>query len=237
MIDRGIEDISETRRIDFELLSVRSDSINDAARGKNIAIVSSTIRHPRQQMIITPNLWNRRTIRSLCQLRVITADQIQGLTIRRRDHGMHSMITFGVNPTQQFDLIQLVIAVRVRDSIQTALQLLLIVIYADIQGTEGKNHPVDGSNINRHLFDIGRFQLFACSRWHKPIEPAKLIARINPALVVSTQVDPRSFFNSRYGVQQLHVEIFRSLNTFNRSRFILADRRANRDRAILCFSC
>ena len=133
------------------------------------------------------------------------------------------MIAARLKRAEQFDLVEAVVTVAVRHAIDAALELLLVVVDAGVERAERKHHAVDGADLGGHLLDGGALQGFARGGRREAVEAAVLIARVDAAAVVSTEVDPRALLDAGHGVDEFDGEAGRDLEARNGRGLVLVD--------------
>ena len=231
-VDRRIEDVAKARRHRLELLTVRRDSIDDATRSHDIAHEAATVRHARQQMVLTPDRGDRRRRRHRGRLRPVAADEEQRFAIGCRHDSMDTVIAAGRDLAQQFDLVELIVTVTVAQPIQPAGDLLFVVIDSDVQRIERPHHAVHRADVGGNFLDALRIERLSRLRRGEAIQPAVLIADEDPLFVVDAQIHPRSLIGSGDRIQQLDLKVFERLDAVDWRRFVPFDRWPNDRRSI-----
>ena len=224
-IQRRIEHIAEARGEDFKLSPIGRHAIDDAARAHRVAHETPAIRHARQQMVFAPEVRHGRSRSERRGFGAVAAHQVQAFAIRGEQHRMHAMITACIHLAQQFHFIQIAIAFAVRDAVQAAGDLALVIVHAHIQRAKGPQHAVDPADRRRKLFHILGIERLACRRWREAIQPAVLITGEDAPLVIHTQVHPGTLLHAGNRVEQFHFETLRHFQTVHRRRLVLANGR------------
>ena len=230
-IDRRVEDIAEAGGEGLELFPIRRHAIDDAAGPHDIAHEAATVRHPRQQMILAPDRRHLRTARELSRLRPIAADEIQRFAIRRGQHRVDAMIALRLDRAQRLYLVEPIVAVAIGDPVKPARYLRLVVIHADVERTEGEQHPIHRADVGGHLLNLRRIERLPGGRRGKAVEPAVLVAGIDATLVIVAEIHPRALLAAGHGVEQLHLEVLRRLDARDRRGGVFADGLADRSLA------
>ncbi len=139
---------------------------------------------------------------SLGRRGVVAGDQVNRFPVGGQENGMNAMIAAGCHAAQLFDLVELIVPIRVGYAIQAALHFPLIVIDPDVEGIEGPQQTIGGADIGRHLLDVLGLQGLPGGWRRKAIEATELVARYDASLAVHAKVDPRALLGFRHGVEQ-----------------------------------
>ena len=67
---------------------------------------------------------------------------------------MDAMVAAGRHATQFLYLVELIIPIRVRYSVQAAFHLALVVVDPDVERIEGPQQTIGCPNLGRHLLDV-----------------------------------------------------------------------------------
>ncbi len=120
---------------------------------------------------------------------------------------MHAVVAARVELAQHLHFVRHVVAVAVGDAIHAAGDFFLIIIHADIQRIEGKEHAVHAADVRRHFFDVALAQRLACGGRFEAVEHPILVAHIDAARVIRREVHPRALLAARHAVNELHLEV------------------------------
>ena len=227
-IHAAVEDVAEAAGKDFHVLPLGIEAVNDAARSHDVAVVAATIGHASEEMIIAPKLRDgRRSRRSgdgaFFEHGVVAGDEVEAFAIGRLQNGMHAVIAAGVEFTQHLDLVRNLVAVAVGDAIEAAGDFFLVVVHADIERTEGKEHAVHATDVGGQLLHVSGLQRLAFGRRGEAIEAAVLIAGVDASFFVAAKIHPGTLLTAGDAIKQLHFEIGQSFDVRDRRGHIRAD--------------
>ena len=134
---------------------------------------------------------------------------------------MYAVVTPGLHAPELFNLVQLVIPIRVGQFVYTAFHLFFVIVDCDVKGVECPEKSVGRTNIGRNFFNLRLVQILSCLGGGKPVKPAELIACNDPVLVVHAKIHPRAKLFLGHGVEQFHLEAVSCGNVFDRGRLAL----------------
>ena len=97
---------------------------------------------------------------------------------------MNSVIALRADVSNDFDLVELIVAGAVGNSVNAGRHLLFVVIDSDVKSTEGPDHSVDATNVRRDFLNGCRLNGFAGRRRSDPIKPAELVTDKQSSFVV-----------------------------------------------------
>ena len=194
-IHAAVEDVAKAAGEDFHVLALGIEAVNDAARSHDVAVVTATVGHASEEMIIAPKLRHGRCSgcsgdRAFFEHGVVTGDEVEAFAIRCLQNGVDAVIAAGVEFTQHLDLVGNVVAVAVGDAVEAAGDLFLVIVHADIKRSEGEEHAVHAPDVGGQLLHVRGLQRQACGRRGEAIEAAVLIAGVDAALFVGAKVHP-----------------------------------------------
>ena len=225
-VDGAAVDVAEAAGEGLEGLPVLADAVDDAARGEHVAVMAAAVRHAGQEMVVAPERRDGRGGGGLGLDGVVAGDQVEALLVLGDDDLVDAVVAAGFDRAQQLDLVDLIVAVAVAQSVEAARDLLLVVVDAGVKRAEGPDHAVDGADVDRHLPDVGRLERLAGGRGGEAVEVAVLVAGVDAAFVVGAKRDPGSLDVARDGIEELYLESGRGLDAVDRRGFVLADRLA-----------
>ena len=221
-IERSIEDVSESGRVELPRFAIGREAIDHAAGRETIAVMAASVRHALEHMILAPVHHHAGGIH-FGQVGIVARDQEHRFAIGRGQDRVDAVIATGLDRSEQLHLVERVAALRRRDAIHAARDLLLVIIHADIERAEGPEHSVHGANLRRELLHLRWVERLAGRGRREAIQPAVLIAGDDAALRVSAKIHPRSLLAAGHGVEQFDLEIFRGLDAAGRRGLVLAD--------------
>ena len=201
LIHGAAVDITEARGEDLELFPVWSEAVDDAAGGEHVAVVSAAIGHAGQEMVITPHRRYRRVGRGFRLHGVIARDEVEGFAVGGGDDGVDTVVAAGLDFAEEFHLVEGVVTIGVADTVDTAGDLLFIVVHADVERTEGEDHSVHAADTDGQFLHVGRLERLAGGGSREAVERTILVARVDPALVVGAECDPGALFGIRDGIE------------------------------------
>ena len=178
-----VENVPVSGGHNLPILTIRRHFVNDAGRSQAITIMPPSIGHPWKQVIFPPIHGYTRTVRFNWS-GIVPCDQVNRFLVGAEYKGMYTMITACLHAPQFLNLIQLVVSVRVREPVDSALHLFFIIIDGHIQAIKCPKETIRGSDIDRDFFDITFFECFSLSWDLKTIESTKLITGNDTVFVV-----------------------------------------------------
>ena len=131
-------------------------------------------------------------------------------------------------------MIQLSVPIRVRDPVESTINLALIIIHSHVKSIKRPQNPVYGANVDRYFFNRSRIQRLPLCRSLKLIKSAILITGDDPPFSIHTQIHPGTLLSSRDGINQFHFKALRSFDPgyWSGLVFILWNRLRQKRRAV-----
>ena len=188
-----------------------------------MAVVAAAVRHAGQEMVVAPERRDGRGGRGLGLHGVVAADEVEAILVRRHDDLVDAVVAAGLDIAEEFDLVDLVVALAVAEAIESAGDLLLVIIDAGIQSAERPHHPVNCADIDGHLLDVGGLEDLASRGCGETVEVAVLVAGVDAAFVVGAKCNPGALGVAGDGVEQLDLEAFGGLDAVDGRSLVLAD--------------
>ncbi len=132
---------------------------------------------------------------------------------------MYPVVTACLHAPKFFHFIKLVVSVGIRESVDPALHLFLVIVHRNIKTVKCPEQSVGGTDLSGNLFDITLLERLSFSRCGKTIKTAELVTGNNTVFVVEAKVYPRtqSFFGD--GEEQFHFEAVLYRYAVNRGGF------------------
>ena len=222
-VQRAAVDVAEAAGEGLEGLTILADAVDDAAGREDVTVVTATVRHAGEEMVIAPERRDRRGGGGLGLDGVVAGDQVEALLVRGDDHLVDAVIAAGLDVAEEFDLVDLVVAVAVAQAVEAAGDLLFVIVHAGVERAEGPGHAVDGADVHRHLLDVGGLEGLA-SRWGgEAVEVAVLVAGVDASFVVRAKGHPGALFGAGDGVEQFDLEAGGGLDAADGGGLVLAD--------------
>ena len=142
------------------------------------------------------------------QLGLVAADDVEGFAIGAGDDGVGAVLAaVFLKFAEEFDGVELVIAIGVFQTIKAAASMGLVVDH-DVEGIEGVAHSPGVTDIEIDLFDVGILEGFSGSGSLEAVDGTVLVTGEEAAFVVFAKNDPGTEFVLGNGIKALYQETF-----------------------------
>ena len=121
-VETAVENVSVARRNDLPVLSVGGHLVNDSRGSKSAAVVALSVGHPGKKMVFSPMSGNARGL-GFRRSGVVSGDQVNRFLVRAENQGMYAVVTPGLHAPELFNLVQLVVPIRIGKFVNAAFHL------------------------------------------------------------------------------------------------------------------
>ena len=185
-IEGDVELVAEAVAEQLHVAAIGLHRGDEATGGQLAPGVAIGVPHARQEMILRPDLGGPAATELVGEVGVVASVEVDPLAIRADGHGVQSVLAPAAHGDELLDVVVLVIAVRILESVEAIF--LPVLVDHDVEAVEGMEQTVRLAHGHTQSFRLGFL-----GHIH-PIEAAILIGSDEATLVINGEGDPGALF-------------------------------------------